>query len=136
MGEELTKERREPESNNAEATEIETLKSWITQKEEEVGKEKNTVRQLKSIGRKFREQKEEAEKKVLALEEEKKKLEEEMAKKASDAPSGTISPTQGDDETHKLLEESMERISTLEADNEKLKTETEMWGEGQVEVRS
>merc|ERR1712012_41620 len=97
----------------------------ITQKEEEVVKEKNTVRQLKSIGRKFREQKEEAEKKVLALEEEKKKLEEEMAKKASDAPSGTISPTQGDDETHKLLEESMERISTLEADNEKLKTENE-----------
>merc|ERR1712107_510387 len=61
----------------------------------------------------------------VALEEEKKKLEEEMAKKASDAPSGTISPTQGDDETHKLLEESMERISTLEADNEKLKTENE-----------
>merc|ERR1712013_404937 len=53
------------------------------------------VRQLKSIGRKFREQKEEAEKKVLALEEEKKELEEEMAKKASDASSRTISPTQG-----------------------------------------
>merc|ERR1719284_314142 len=129
MGEELTKARRELEAanqaNTAKGTEIETLKSQITQKEEEVGKEKNTVRQLKSIGRKFREQKEEAEKKVLALEEEKKKLEEEMAKKASDAPSGTISPTQGDDETHKLLEESMERISTLEADNEKLKTENE-----------
>merc|ERR1719284_727879 len=129
MGEELTKAKRELEAanqaNTAKGTEIETLKSQITQKEEEVGKEKNTVRQLKSIGRKFREQKEEAEKKVLALEEEKKKLEEEMAKKASDAPSGTISPTQGDDETHKLLEESMERISTLEADNEKLKTEDE-----------
>ena len=99
MGEELTKARRELEAanqaNTAKGTEIETLKSQITQKEEEVGKEKNTVRQLKSIGRKFREQKEEAEKKVLALEEEKKKLEEEMAKKASDAPSGTISPTQG-----------------------------------------
>merc|ERR1719412_2428625 len=105
MGEELTKAKRELEAANqaitAKGTEIETLKSQITQKEEEVGKEKNTVRQLKSIGRKFREQKEEAEKKVLALEEEKKKLEEEMAKKASDAPSGTISPTQGDDETHK-----------------------------------
>ena len=99
MGEELTKARRELEAANqaitAKGTEIETLKSQITQKEEEVVKEKNTVRQLKSIGRKFREQKEEAEKKVLALEEEKKKLEEEMAKKASDAPSGTISPTQG-----------------------------------------
>ena len=99
MGEELTKARRELEAANraitAKGTEIETLKSQITQKEEEVGKEKNTVRQLKSLGRKFREQKEEAEKKVLALEEEKKKLEEEMAKKASDAPSGTISPTQG-----------------------------------------
>jgi len=99
MGEELTKAKRELEAanqaNTAKGTEIETLKSQITQKEEEVGKEKNTVRQLKSIGRKFREQKEEAEKKVLALEEEKKKLEEEMAKKASDAPSGTISPTQG-----------------------------------------
>ena len=62
MGEELTKAMSELEaanqSNNAKVTEIEMLKSQITQKEEEVGTVKNTVRQLKSIGRKFKEQKE------------------------------------------------------------------------------
>ena len=132
MGEELTKARRELEAanqaNNAKATEIEVLKSQAASKEEEIAKDKGTVLQLKKIGRKFREQKDEAEKKVAALEEEKKKLEEELAKKASEGPSaasGAISPTQGDDETHKLLEESMERISTLETETEKLKAENE-----------
>merc|ERR1719209_2565862 len=132
MGEELTKSRRELEAanqaNNAKASEIEALKSQAALKEEEVAKDKSTVLQLKKIGRKFREQKEEAEKKVAALEEEKKKLEEELTKKASEGPSaasGAVSPTQGDDETHKLLEESMERISTLETETEKLKAEDE-----------
>merc|ERR1719339_393444 len=132
MGEELTKSRRELEAanqaNNAKANEIEALKSQAALKEEEVAKDKSTVLQLKKIGRKFREQKEEAEKKVAALEEEKKKLEEELTKKASEGPSaasGAVSPTQGDDETHKLLEESMERISTLETETEKLKAENE-----------
>merc|ERR1719234_145014 len=133
MGEELTKSRRELESanqaNNTKASEIEALKSQAALKEEEVAKDKSTVLQLKKIGRKFREQKEEAEKKVAALEEEKKKLEEDLAKKASEgasaAASGAVSPTQGDDETHKLLEESMERISTLETETEKLKAENE-----------
>ena len=54
-----------------------------------------------------------------------RKLEEDLAKKASNAQGGASSPTQGDDETRVLLEESMERVSTLEADNEKLKTENE-----------
>ena len=132
MGEELTKAKRELEAanqaNNAKTSEIEALKSQAASKEEEVAKDKSTVLQLKKIGRKFREQKEEAEKKVAALEEEKKKLEEELAKKASEgpsAPSGAVSPTQGDEETHKLLEESMERISTLETETEKLKAENE-----------
>ena len=129
MGEELTKARRELEAanqaNNAKATEIEALKSQAATKEEEIAKEKGTVTQLKKIGRKFREQKDEAEKKVAALEEEKKKLEEDLAKKASEGPSGAVSPTQGDDETHKLLEESMERISALETETEKLKAENE-----------
>merc|ERR1719201_1039909 len=132
MGEELTKARRELEAanqaNNAKATEIEGLKSQAASKEEEMAKEKGTVLQLKKIGRKFREQKDEAEKKVKELEEEKKKLEEELAKKASEGPraaSGAGSPTQGEDETHKLLEESMDRISTLETETEKLKAENE-----------
>ena len=54
--------------------------------------------------------------------------EEELAKKASEGPraaSGAGSPTQGEDETHKLLEESMDRISTLETETEKLKAENE-----------
>ena len=102
--------------------------------------------QLKKIGRKFREQKEEAEKKVIAFSEEKKKLElelekkvaaleeqkmkleEELAKKASErpsGPSGAVSSTQGDKDTHKLLEESMERTSALETETERLKAENE-----------
>ena len=132
MGEELTKARKELEAanqaNNAKATEMEGLKSQVASKEEEMAKEKGTVLQLKKIGRKFREQKDEAEKKVKELEEEKKKLEEELAKKASEGPraaSGAGSPTQGEDETHKLLEESMDRISTLENETEKLKAENE-----------
>ena len=136
ISEELTKARVELEASNQttnakNATEIETLKSQITQKEEEVGRERNTVRQLKSIGRKFREQYEEAEKKVLALEEEKKKLEEEkkkleeeLVKRASDAPRAMNSPTQGDTETQNVRK-IMERVSTLEANNKKLKTENE-----------
>merc|ERR1712083_442249 len=106
------------------ATEIEALKSQAATKEEEIAKEKGTVTQLKKIGRKFREQKDEAEKKVAALEEEKKKLEEDLAKKASEGPSGAVSPAQdASNETHKLHEESMKRISALEAEKDKLKAE-------------
>ena len=111
MGEELAKVRRELEAanqtNNAKATKM---------------------FQLKKIARKFREQKDEAEKKGAALEEEKKKLEEELAKTASEGPSaarGAVSPIQGDDETHKLLEQSMKKIRTLETEMEKLKAENE-----------
>ena len=82
------------------ANEIEALKSQAVQKEEEIAKDKGTVLQLKKIGQKFREQKDEAEKKVKELEEE-------------------------DNETAKLLEESMERISTLETETEKLKADNE-----------
>ena len=129
MGEELTKARRELEAanqtNNEKTTEIEALKSQAALKEEEISREKGTVLRLKNIGRKFREQKDEAEKKVEELKEEKRTLEEELAKKASEGPSGAseaVSPTQGDDETHKLLEE---RISILETEMEKLKAENE-----------
>ena len=87
-------------------------------------KDESTVLQLKQIGLKFSEQKE----RVAALEEEKKKLEEKLAKKNSEGPSalsGAVSTTQGDIETHKLLEESMEKIITLETETEKLKAENE-----------
>ena len=125
----MTKARRELEAanqtNNEKTTEIEALKSQAALKEEEISREKGTVLRLKNIGRKFREQKDEAEKKVEELKEEKKKLEEELAKKASEganAARGNVSPTQGEDKTHKLLEE---RISILETETEKLKAENE-----------
>ena len=93
MGEELAKVRRELEAanqtNNAKATKM---------------------FQLKKIARKFREQKNEAEKKMAALEEEKKKLEEELAKKANRGP---------------WYIWSMEKIRTLETEMEKLKAENE-----------
>merc|ERR1719209_2044647 len=125
--EELTKVRKELETANqtitAKAAEVEAFNTKITERDALIEKEKATVLQLKKIGRKFREQKESEEKKVKALEEEKKKMEEELAKKPTEGASGAVSPTQGDDETHKLLEESMERISTLETESERLKAE-------------
>ena len=125
--EELTKVRKELETANqtitAKAAEVESFNTKITERDALIEKEKATVLQLKKIGRKFREQKESEEKKVKALEEEKKKMEEELAKKPTEGASGAVSPTQGDDETHKLLEESMERISTLETESERLKAE-------------
>ena len=109
IGEELTRTRRELEaanqSNKAKATEIETLKSHITQKEEEQGKEKNTVRKFKSIARKIRKQKEEAEKKGVALEEEKKKLE-------------------ADNEKLKTENEKLQEISVLKEERAKSVLET------------
>ena len=45
-----------------------------------------------------------------------------IASEGASAASGNVSPTQGDDETHKLLEE---RISILETETEKLKAENE-----------
>ena len=125
--EELTKVKKELETatqtNTAKAAEVESLNTEIREKSANLEKEKATVLQLKKIGRKFREQKESEEKKVKALEEEKKKMEEELAKKLTEGASGAASPTPGDDETHKLLEESMERIGALEADSERLKAE-------------
>ena len=119
MGEELTKERREPESNNAEATEIETLKSWITQKEEEVGKEKVPVRQLKSIAnelelatngieRKFKEQKgrvEESEDKKMKLE-----LELQQIGQASAADSSEVQDLQLKGIMSQLTKDTLEKL--------------------------
>ena len=96
------------QTNEARVTEIESLKCQLAEKEEDANKDKATMLQLKKIGRMFREQKEEAEKKMTALVEEKEKLEEEVsAKEAS--------------ETHKLLE----RINILGTEMEKLKAENE-----------
>ena len=129
MREKVAKARREVEAANqeniAKTTEIEALKSQSVTKDEEIAKEKGTVTQLTKIGRKFREQKAEAEKKVAALEEEKKKLEEDLAKKVNEEPSGIVSPAQDENETHKLHEEGMKQISALEAETDKLKAENE-----------
>ena len=107
------------QTNKAKVTEIETLRSQLAAKEEEATKNKMTLIQLKKIGRMFREQKEEAEKKMAAVEEEKKEVEEELlAKHVSEAASGrAVSPTS----TQKLLE----RINILENETETLKAEKE-----------
>ena len=94
------------QTNEAGVTEIESLKCQLAEKEEDANKDKMSILQLKKIGRMFREQKEEAEKKMTALVEEKEKLEEEVSAKEAN-------------ETHKLLE----RINILGTEMEKLKAE-------------
>ena len=60
------------QTNEAKVTEIESLKCQLAENEEDANKNKMTVIQLKKIGRMFREQKEEAEKKMTALVEERR----------------------------------------------------------------
>ena len=93
------------------------LEGALSLGEEEASKAKATIIQLKKIGQKSREEKQEAEMKVARLKEEKKTLEEALGEARS--------PTQGNDETHKLLKESVDRISTLVTEKKRLKAENE-----------
>ena len=81
------------------AKEIEALKAQLTEKDDEMS-------MLRDTGSN-------AERKVASLEKDKRILRKKLAKESED-----------DDETHKLLEESMERISALETETEKLKAES------------
>ena len=93
------------------------LEGALSLGEEEASKAKATIIQLKKTGQKSREERQEAEMKVARLEEEKKTLEEALGEARS--------PNQGNDETHKLLKESVDRISTLVTEKKRLKAENE-----------
>jgi len=101
------------------ANEIEALKSQAVQKEEEVAKDKLTVVQLKKIGRKFRDQKDEAEKEIVVLKEEKRNLEEELAKKASEVRASAALEAK--------LKDFEERVENLVEEKAALQKESDAW---------
>ena len=99
--------------------EIEALKSQAAQKDEEIAKDRGTVLQLKKIGRKFREQKDEAEKEVAALKEEKMKLVEELAKTASEGPASAALEAK--------VKDCEERVANLIEEKAALQKECDAW---------
>merc|ERR1719228_2427807 len=78
-----------------------------------------TVVQLKKIGRKFRDQKDEAEKEIVVLKEEKRNLEEELAKKASEVRASAALEAK--------LKDFEERVENLVEEKAALQKESDAW---------
>merc|ERR1712142_921445 len=108
-------------------TEVEQLKKDLVERDAENNKNKQTILQLKKVGRSFREKYEAAEKNLVEMTEGKKKAEEELNKIKSEGgvPEASGATSEKLEEAEGLLALSQERLTELEAQNDELKREKE-----------